>query len=63
MQINSLNLSILKMSREILDHVDDDLGIINEEALSIDPHIAKKIKNVSLGIMQLQKIMGDRKHP
>ena len=53
------------MSREILDQVDDNLGIIDEEGPSIDLHLAKNIYNVFFEISgdnaKLQKIMREHK--
>ena len=55
------------MSQEIFDHVDDNLGIMDEEGPSIDPQLAKKIENAFFDICRenakLQKIMRDQKHP
>ena len=49
------------MSREILGQVDDDFSVLDEEGLSVDTELTKKIENVffesSGDNMKLQKIM------
>ena len=57
----------LKMSREILYQVDDDLGIKEAEGPAVDELLAKKINHAyfesSADNTKLQKIMKENQHP